>query len=207
MLPQKIHDAPILARFSLDATAPSATAIEDRIAHIRTAVLSPFTVEPLPASDSEPELETEPGSLSTKPPASGQGSRLRQPTARGQIPTAVFKPNHRGGTVTGGTLPGPSGRGSSRALLQTRQGRMADGRIPPPYHVPSGTGQTARRGAATKARRLSRRASAARTRRSTVFGRGEDADILRVRSLLSAPLVPVYLSSRTPKIENRVCRL
>ncbi|KAM5530821.1 hypothetical protein V8D89_015511 [Ganoderma adspersum] len=177
---KKIPDAPMLVRFSLDATAPSATAIEDRIAHIRTAVLPPFTVEPLLASDSEPELEPEPGSLSAKPPAAGQSSRLRQPTARGQVPTAVPKPNHHGGTVTGSTLPAPSGRGSSKTHPPTRQGRIADGRIPPPRRVPSGAGQTAHGDAATKAGRLSRRASAARTRRSTVFGRGEDADILRI---------------------------
>lgn len=44
-------------------------------------------------------------------------------------------------------------------------------------------------------RRLSRRASAARTRRSTVFGRGEDAELLRVRS---SPFIPprLYFQNR-----------
>ncbi|KAI1796729.1 hypothetical protein LXA43DRAFT_1177865 [Ganoderma leucocontextum] len=173
---KKVPDAPMFACFSLDSTAPSETAIEDRIAYIRTTLLPPFTAEHLLASDSEPEPEPEPPSA--KPPAAGRASRLRQPTARGPVPTAVPKANHHGGAVTGSTLPGPSSK-----VKPTRQVRAADGRMPPPQRVLSGTGRTVQgdsTAAAMKARRLSRRASAARTRRSTMIGRGEDVDILRI---------------------------
>ena len=45
---QTIPDAASLARFSLDDAAPSETALEDRISHIRSDILPPFTEEPLP---------------------------------------------------------------------------------------------------------------------------------------------------------------
>ena len=171
----------MMARFSLllDGAAPSETAIEDRIAHIRTNLLPPFTVDPPPASDCEPEPEPE--RLPTKPPAANQASRLRQPTARRQVSTAAPRANHRGGAVTGTrTLPGPS----STINPIPRQVQAADVRIPPRQCVASGTGPTTEGDIAEtkKTRRLSRRGYAARTRWSTMFGRGEGADILRVRT-------------------------
>ncbi|RPD76689.1 hypothetical protein L226DRAFT_383437 [Lentinus tigrinus ALCF2SS1-7] len=157
----KPADESALARFGL-ADHSSDNVIEDRIAHIRTALLPPFTADPLPASsdsDSEPEA-----------PAPQTASRLRPPSSRTQLT------NSRGVPSVKGSVPPVK----PRAASATKQVRVAD--APKATRVPSASGLG--RGGASKtaaaARRLSRRASAARTRRSTMFGRGSDAAILRI---------------------------
>ena len=167
-IPQKPPDASALARFGL-ASPIAESAVEDRIAHIRTSLLPPFTADPLPASDSEREPDP------IRPQAL---SRLPQPSSRTQGPARGYDRGARSTLV------------SKPLAVPARQVRVAE--APKPTRVPSGA-QRAYDLANAKSRRLSRRASAARTRRSTMFGRGEDAEILRVRSFHPGHLRYRYL--------------
>ncbi|KAI0630760.1 hypothetical protein C8Q77DRAFT_1135077 [Trametes polyzona] len=147
--------ASLLPQLNLESLA-NENAVEERIAHIRTAVLPPFSAEPEPEPESEPELPT------TKP-----ASRLPQPSSR----------VHPAGTGAG-TKPQPRIASQSTKLpplsKPATRVRVADGSS-------KAVGKAAKdERARAISRRLSRRASAARTRRSTMFGRGEDAEILRI---------------------------
>ncbi|KAH9936001.1 uncharacterized protein BXZ73DRAFT_100475 [Epithele typhae] len=139
--PKKPPDASSLAQFGL-AGAPPENAVEERIAHIRTALLPPFAAEPLPFTEHDPAR-----------PAPAP-SRLPKPAPAPSQSTAA-KPHHPAGT-----------------------------RHPPPNRVPSKqvrlTAPDGGTASKASARRLSRRASAAHTRRSTTFGRGDDAEIWRI---------------------------
>ena len=161
---QKAASESTQARFGL-ANAPSDSVIEDRIAHIRTVLLPHFTADPLLAADPEPDPPA---------PAPQPVSRLRQPSSRAQISSS------RGATAATSSAP----LGKQRAASGAKQVRVAD--APGVARVPSssGPGKGGASKTATMARRLSRRASAARTRRSTTFGRGYDAAILRVSTLI-----------------------
>ncbi|KAI0793828.1 hypothetical protein C8Q74DRAFT_535518 [Fomes fomentarius] len=159
---KKLPDADSLARFGL-APSLSENTIEDRIAHIRTGLLPPFTAAPLPASDSEPEPE---------PPVRQAHSRLPEPSSHNY--THSSRSAHRGG-------PHLDDR-SAKSRLDSRAASIMQVRVAGesrPTRIPSGR-QRAYEAANAKTRRLSRRASAARTRRSTMFGQGEDAEIFRI---------------------------
>ncbi|OJT12315.1 hypothetical protein TRAPUB_11142 [Trametes pubescens] len=135
--------ATLLPHFGLESPS-SETAIEERIAHIRTALLPPFTAQPLPPPSPEPEPEVE-----VHRPA----SRLPQPSRM-----------HAAGR----------GHATSQPEKSTQRAR------PPQVGLVRGGGHRDEKPAQAASRRLSRRASAARARRSTVFGRGEDAELLRI---------------------------
>ncbi|KAI0642389.1 hypothetical protein C8Q79DRAFT_1121778 [Trametes meyenii] len=145
--------ASLFEQFGLESP-PQAGAVEERVAHIRTALLPPFAAAPEPESD--PELE---------PPAS------RLPKLSSRAPLSKAKPS----------INNQLGAGTTAKEKYSIVGKPV-----PRAGVPPGSqeGQKKIKGgddnAKAVARRLSRRASAARTRRSTFFGRGEDAEILRI---------------------------
>ncbi|KAI0675986.1 hypothetical protein C8Q78DRAFT_1007502 [Trametes maxima] len=121
----------LFEQFDLESPQ-EASAVEERIAHIRTVLLPPFVAVPLSEQESDPEPD---------PPM----SRLPKPSSR--APSSKIKALQ---------APHVSSQGTQNKIKYGDEKARA------------------------AARRLSRRASAARTRRSTFFGRGEDADILRI---------------------------
>ncbi|KAI0742022.1 hypothetical protein C8Q80DRAFT_1274349 [Daedaleopsis nitida] len=144
--------------------------VEERIAHIRATVLPPFTADPLPlplpASDAEWAIAPE-------------RSRIPQPAPRAhRTAGAPAHPASRNLNTLRPVAAPPKQR--QVRVAQAQAGTAAHSRIPS-GSVPVKRGVLAARADAdARARRMSRRASAARTRRSTMFGRGEDADIFRI---------------------------
>ncbi|KAI0831939.1 hypothetical protein BC628DRAFT_569953 [Trametes gibbosa] len=154
--------APLLSQFGLESPLTE-SAVEERIAHIRTELLSSFVAEPLPVPEPAPEV---------RPPV----SRLPQLPSRSQQSLKV-KPATLRHESTSKLPSGASGKPPHLGKLAQRV-RLED----VPHKIAHVTGTTKEHSANAVSRRLSRRASMARTRRSTVFGRGgaEDAEILRI---------------------------
>ncbi|OSD05308.1 hypothetical protein PYCCODRAFT_1223699 [Trametes coccinea BRFM310] len=147
--------ASLLSQYDLQMPL-SESSIEARIAQIRTTMLPPFTADPSP----EPEAEPEP--LPNLP-----ASRLPQASSRTRTTKpASAQPGHRP------SRPAIAGLYSSRVRIAEDSVQATRAR--------DAAGQSKDEKARAASRRLSRRASAARARRSTMFGRGEDAEILRI---------------------------
>ena len=151
---QKAASESTQARFGL-ANAPSDSVIEDRIAHIRTALLPHFTADPLLASDPEPEPPA---------PAPQPASRLRQPSSRAQITSS------RGATAATSSTP----LGKQRAASGTKQVRVAD--APRVVRVPSSSapGRGGASKTATTARKGGKQASATAATSSKRKSRKDD---------------------------------
>ncbi|KAL7280594.1 hypothetical protein ACG7TL_005529 [Trametes sanguinea] len=147
--------ASLLSQYDLQMPL-SESSIEARIAQIRTTMLPPFTADPSP----EPEAEPEP--LPNLP-----ASRLPQASSRTRTTKpASAQPGHRP------SRPAIAGQHSSRVRIAEDSVQATRAR--------DAAGQSKDEKARAGSRTLSRRASAARARRSTMFGRGEDAEILRI---------------------------
>ncbi|CDO68363.1 hypothetical protein BN946_scf184815.g10 [Trametes cinnabarina] len=153
--------ATLLSRYDLELSY-SESSVEEHIAHIRNTVLPSFVAEPSP--EPEPEPDPIPNVLATRLPQASSRVRSAEAGRKHSAPTRGVDTSK----ITTATQITSRVRIAEDSVRTTRARETA--------------GQSNEEKARAASRRLSRRASAARTRRSTMFGRGEDAEVLRDRS-------------------------